>query len=90
MLSSKTKSFTNLCWFGCDFLSEHAKVGISITGWHISQHLIVGAVFLNYIDDMLENTRFADPLRHGAGGLVGSSGQLGFRKPLAPVILPHH
>ncbi len=45
-------------------LAEDAEARIAVAGWHIAQHLVVAAVFLDDIDDVLEHARFTDAFRH--------------------------
>ena len=56
---------------GGDPVAENAQGGVSVPGWHIPQHLVIGAVLLHEINHMLEHARLPRPLRHRAGRLTG-------------------
>ena len=46
-----------------DILAEQTQLWIAIPFLHIAKERIVGLVFLDDVDDVLENTWFADALR---------------------------
>src|SRR5213082_2069523 len=50
-----------------DSLAEDAKPGIAIALLHIAEHLIIGAVLFDDINDVLENRRLAGSFRHRLG-----------------------
>ena len=57
-----------------DAFPENAKAGVAIAGGHVTQYLVVGAVLLDNVNDVLENTRFADALGTGCAGWSGRGG----------------
>ena len=63
---------------GGDVLAEDAERRVAVALGQIAEHLVVGAVLLDDIDDVLEDARLADALGHGPGRLVRARGQFGF------------
>ena len=49
-----------------DLLSEHHQLGLSPALFDIAEDLIVGAVFLDDVDDVLEDARLAVPFGYNA------------------------
>ena len=62
---------------GRDLLAEDAERRVAVALGQIAEHLVVGAVLLDDVDDVLEDARFADALGHGPGRLVRARRQLG-------------
>ncbi len=55
--------------------AKDAKPRIAVAFLDVPQDLIVGAVFLDQINDMFEDRRFADAFGHGAWWLTGPGRQ---------------
>ena len=62
---------------GRDALAEDAEGRVAVALFHVAQHLVVGAVLLDDVDDVLEDARFAHALGHGARRLAGARRQGG-------------
>ena len=56
---------------GRDLGAEDAEFGPAVALRHVAEHLIVGAVLLDHIDDVLDQTRLTDPLGDHPRWLVG-------------------
>ena len=54
-----------------DAFAKDAQIGVAVAVRHVAEHLVVGAVFLDDVNDMLKDAGFADAFRHGPRGLVG-------------------
>ena len=48
-----------------DILAEQTQLRIAISLFHIPEEGVVGLVFLDDVDDVLENAWFTDPLGYG-------------------------
>ena len=71
-----------------DPFAKDAQLRIAIPLRHVAQHLIVGAVFFDDVDDVPDQARLADPLGHRAGRLVRPRRQQGLADPLAAEVVP--
>ena len=68
---------------GRDPLAEDAECGVAVALGDVAEDLVVGAVLLDDVDDVLEDARLADALRHRARR-VDRDGPAGGR-PAGPV-----
>src|SRR5437764_10646680 len=60
-----------------DGLIKRAQLRVSVAGFYISEDLVVGAVFLDNIDHVLEEAGFANTFRDGARRLTWARRQGG-------------
>ena len=63
-LSSSTNSSASLWWFGVTSRAEHLSDGSPLPSLQVAEHLVVGAVLLDDVDDVLD--------RAGSPTLVGN------------------
>ena len=71
---------------GRDALAENAQRWIAIAFAHIAQHLVIGAVLFDDINDVLKQAGFADALRHWPRRLASPGWQSGlFQQRIAHV-----
>src|SRR5207247_10954665 len=75
---------------GRDLFAKNAEGRIAIAAPLIAEHLIVGAVLLDNINDMLEEARFANSLRDGPRRLAGPRGQFDQSDSLVAEIAPYN
>ena len=59
-LSSSTNSSASLWWFGVTFRGNMHSAGSPLPCWQVAEHLVVGAVLLDDVDDVLDRARVAD------------------------------
>ena len=59
-LSSSTNSSASLWWFGVTFSPNITSVGSPLPCFDVAEHLVVGAVLLDDVDDVLDRRRVAD------------------------------
>ena len=57
---------------GGDVGTEHAQLRAPVPPRQVAENLIVGAVLLDDVDDMLDETRLPDPLGHRSRRRVGA------------------
>ena len=48
---------------GCGAVAEHCQRGVAVAADHVAQDLIIGAVFTDDHEDVLDHRRIADPCR---------------------------
>src|SRR5437867_3827038 len=73
----QNKFATDFVLVGRHALAKNAQRRITVALWHVAQHLVVGAVFLDDVEDMLEDAWFPDPLRNWPRRLAGAWRQRG-------------
>src|ERR1039457_3118799 len=62
---------------GRDVLWIDTKAGIAVALRHVPEHLVIGLVLLEDVEDVLENGGLADVQRHWDGSLPGQGRLLG-------------
>ena len=50
---------------GRDAFAENAQIRVAVAGRHVAENLVVSSVFLDDINDVLEDAGFADAFGHG-------------------------
>ena len=60
---------------GGGLFAEDTQIDLAVAAGDITKNLIVGAVFLDDVDHVLDLTGLADPFRDRAGGLVFPGGK---------------
>jgi hypothetical protein len=53
-----------------DLLAEDHQVGVAVPLGHIPEHLVVGPILLDDVNDVLKHARLAMPLGHRAARLL--------------------
>ena len=61
-------------------LAENAQIRVAVAFAHVAKHLIVSAIFLDDIDDVLENAWLADAFWHRHSRLIFARQQFGLRQ----------
>ena len=77
-----------LVLIGRDALAEDAERRIAVAGRDVAEDLVVGAVFFDHVDDVLDATRLANALGDGARELAGAGGEAGGHDGVAAEIPP--
>jgi len=66
---------------GRELFAEDAEAGVTVAFGHVAENLVVGAVFLDDVDDVLEHAGLAHALGNGPRGLVRARREQRFGEP---------